>query len=102
MDLGADGLRRRYGAAVSVAANKREWEELGELDPLWAIPAGTDRRFGRWELDAFFEGGQREVDRAMAQLEALGAPAARGTVLDFGCGVGRATRALAREFEEAV
>jgi SAM-dependent methyltransferase len=52
--------------AVSVAANKRDWEELGELDPLWAIAGSAQRRFGRWQLDAFFDGGRREVDRANA------------------------------------
>lgn len=87
---------------MRVAANKREWEELGELDPLWAIAGSSQRRFGRWELDDFFAGGRREVERAMEQLDALGVPEARGAVLDFGCGVGRVTRALAQHFEHAV
>jgi SAM-dependent methyltransferase len=87
---------------VRVDANRREWEELGELDPLWAIAGGAQRRFGRWDLDAFFAGGQREADGVMRQLAELGVPAARGAVLDFGCGVGRVTRALRSHFDGAV
>jgi ubiquinone/menaquinone biosynthesis C-methylase UbiE len=87
---------------MGVAANRREWEELGELDPLWAIAGGAQRRYGRWDLDAFFASGRREVDGVMRRLEQLGVPAARDAVLDFGCGVGRATRALRAHFGEAV
>jgi SAM-dependent methyltransferase len=87
---------------MGVSANKREWDELGELDPLWAIAANPQGRFGRWELDAFFESGRAEAEILMAHLAALGAPAARGSVLDFGCGVGRVTRALATNFDTAV
>jgi SAM-dependent methyltransferase len=87
---------------VGVTANKREWEELAELDPLWAIAGGSARRFGRWDVDAFFAGGQREIDALMKQLAALGVPAGRDGVLDFGCGVGRVTRALRSHFAAAV
>jgi ubiquinone/menaquinone biosynthesis C-methylase UbiE len=87
---------------VSIGANKREWEELGELDPLWAIAGNPDRRFGRWELEEFFAGGRREIDGVMAQLDELGLPARRHAVLDFGCGVGRVTRALREHFDTAL
>jgi ubiquinone/menaquinone biosynthesis C-methylase UbiE len=38
----------------------------------------------------------------MGRLDALGVPAGRTAVLDFGCGVGRVTRALAQHFEHAL
>jgi len=88
---------------LGVAADKRDWEELGELDPFWAIAGGsTERRFGRWDVDAFFAGGRREADGLMRRLGALGVPARRDAVLDFGCGVGRVTRALAEHFGTAL
>lgn len=88
--------------SLRVDANRREWEELGELDPLWAIAGGAERRFGGWDEEAFFAGGRREADRLMRRLDALGVPASRDTVLDFGCGVGRVTRALREHFGTAV
>jgi len=87
---------------VSVAADKREWEELGELDPYWAIAGGAQRRYGRWDPDAFFASGRREIDGLMRRLAELGVPAGQGAVLDFGCGVGRVTRALSAHFGSAV
>lgn len=83
---------------MGIAADKREWEELGALDPLWAIAGSKQRRYGRWDLDAFFASGQREIDGVMRRLEELGVPAAHDAVLDFGCGVGRVTRALRAHF----
>ncbi len=87
---------------MSVAADKREWEELGELDPFWAIAGGAQRRHGRWDPDAFFASGRREVDGLTRRLAELGVPVARDAVLDFGCGVGRVTRALCAHFGSAV
>jgi ubiquinone/menaquinone biosynthesis C-methylase UbiE len=85
-----------------IAANPRELDELGALDPLWAIASNPQRRFGRWELEEFFASGRREADVLMARLDELGVPARRAAALDFGCGVGRVTRALAGHFEQAV
>jgi SAM-dependent methyltransferase len=84
--------------SLRVDANRREWEELGELDPLWAIAGGAQRRFGGWDEESFFAGGRREADRLMRRLDELGVPASRDSALDFGCGVGRVTRALREHF----
>ena len=77
---------------------RQDWEALGRLDPYWAILSYPDRRFGRWNRHEFFLTGQREVERVMATAACLGRPAAREAALDFGCGVGRLTQALASSF----
>lgn len=82
--------------------HRREWEELASVDPLWAILSDPDRRGGRWELDEFFMTGEVDVERALVVAGELGRPARRDRALDFGCGVGRVTRALAGRFGEAV
>lgn len=69
------------------------------MDPFWGVCSGPDVRFGRWDRDAFFLSGEREIDALMASLEPLGMPALRERALDFGCGVGRLTRALATRFD---
>jgi SAM-dependent methyltransferase len=83
-------------------AERREWEELAELDPLWAVLSDPERKGGRWDLDAFLATGEEEVTRTLARVAELGLPERRAHALDFGCGVGRITRALASRFDEVV
>lgn len=82
--------------------HERDWEELAEVDPLWAVLSDPSRRGGRWQLDEFLATGEADVDRVLRVAGELGRPARCGRVLDFGCGVGRVTRAFARHFDEAV
>jgi SAM-dependent methyltransferase len=83
----------------SFRRHQRDWEDLGDLDPCWAILAFPERRFGRWDLDEFFRSGEIEIARLMADIQRLGYPTRRGRALDFGCGVGRLTRALSPHFQ---
>jgi len=83
---------------VTVGTHQRDWEELASLDPLWAIRNSPGTRYGNWDVDAFFATGEDDVADAMRQLEELGLPTGTGAALDFGCGVGRASRALASRF----
>lgn len=78
------------------------WTALGERDPLWAILVEPSKRGNRWAVDEFFETGRREIDAALARVAALGLRVPTGRALDFGCGVGRLTQALAARFAEAV
>ncbi|MEX2646278.1 MAG: class I SAM-dependent methyltransferase, partial [Gaiellaceae bacterium] len=88
--------------SMSVRRHQRDWEELAEVDPLWAVLSDPARRGGRWQLDEFLATGEADAERVLRVAGGLGRPARRGRVLDFGCGVGRVTRALAAHFEEAV
>lgn len=78
---------------------KRNWNELGTVDPLWAILAAPDGKGNRWAVDDFFRTGVTEVDEHFALLERLGVVPARSAALDFGCGAGRLTQALSRRFD---
>jgi SAM-dependent methyltransferase len=82
----------------SLRRHQRDWEDLGDLDPCWAILAYPERRFGRWDLDEFFRSGEVEIGRLAADMQRLGHPVKRERALDFGCGVGRLTRALTSHF----
>lgn len=79
---------------------ERNWEAFGKADPLWAILTlpGTENR--RWDEARFFETGRQEIATAFARLDRLGFAVKRGRALDFGCGVGRLTQALADRFAE--
>lgn len=77
----------------------RDWNELASLDALWAIHSRRDKKYSRWTIEEFLQTGQVEVDSIMSHAARLGRPRVRETALDFGCGVGRLSRHLAKYFE---
>ncbi len=83
-----------------VARNKKEWEELASLDPLWSILSDPEKRFCKWEVSDFFETGIKEIEAILGKAGSLGYPERRRKVLDFGCGVGRLARGLSENFSE--
>jgi len=78
---------------------KKHWEAFSREDPLWAVLTDSSRVGGRWDIDEFLATGEHEVVGYLDELEQLGAAPARGRALDFGCGVGRLTQALAERFD---
>jgi ubiquinone/menaquinone biosynthesis C-methylase UbiE len=81
-----------------ISTTRREWEDLAKLDPLWAILTDPEKQFGRWDIKDFFASGQDEIDDLMRTCGLT--RGSNGKVLDFGCGVGRLSRALGQYFEE--
>ena len=87
---------------MKVSDQERDWNELAQLDPYWAILTSPGTRFGAWDSDAFFATGATEIDGVMHHAVELGHPQGRARALDFGCGLGRLTRPLAGHFEACV
>jgi SAM-dependent methyltransferase len=87
---------------VDLEGHKQDWEDLAELDPLWAILGAPEKRDGGWNQREFFATGEDEIGQVLLTAERLGLPVSRDQALDFGCGVGRLTRALADRFGECV
>jgi SAM-dependent methyltransferase len=87
---------------MSLARHKRDWEELATEDPLWAVLTDPARRRGGWTDEEFLQTGRDEIERVLARAAELGVPRSFGRALDFGCGAGRLTRALAGRFDESV
>jgi SAM-dependent methyltransferase len=75
------------------------WDSHAQRDPLWAILSDPEQKGGRWELDRFFQSGVDEIFLILHQLRSRGINVARLRALDFGCGVGRLSQALAAHFE---
>lgn len=93
--------KNRDSKSASSAALRRiqkDWDALGREDPLWAILTDESRRCGKWDLEEFFATGREEIQRALDHVAALGVTLKCERALDFGCGVGRLTRALAAHF----
>lgn len=78
---------------------QRVYEKLGKEDPLWAVLTLDEYRHNRWDVEEFFATGRREIGQVLGQLRELSVPLARGSALDFGCGVGRLTQALCDVFD---
>lgn len=81
---------------------RRTWDLLGDDDPLWAILSEEDKRGGGWRPEDFFEQGEIEIAHLGNACTALQLPKARRLALDFGCGVGRLSRALASRYERVI
>ena len=76
----------------------RSWDQLARTDPHWAVLTADDKAGGRWDEAAFFATGEADVAGVLERLAHLGIAVERTRALDFGCGLGRLTRALGRHF----
>lgn len=81
---------------------RRTYERWGAEDPMYAVLTRHDRAGNRWDRDAFFRHGQEEIGRVVAYLDGLGLDIRGGRALDFGCGAGRLSQALADHVETVV
>lgn len=87
---------------MQIERQAQEWNELATLDPYWAIETTPGKRFGGWDEGEFFATGTASAAEVVDRMERLGHPQQRQRALDFGCGVGRMTRAFAQHFDECV
>ncbi len=88
-----------HADGADLGAVSERWTELGRRDPMWAALTLRGKAAGGggtgWTPADFLATGRVEVDAVLARLGELGVPARRGTALDFGCGPGRLSAALA-------
>ena len=80
-------------------ALRRHWERLGRKDPYWAVLTDPEKRGGRWDVAEFFDSGAAEIQRVLDRAHRLEIVPERRRALDFGCGAGRLTQALASHFD---
>src|SRR3954468_6864411 len=83
------------GRSMSFEQVRADWTRLGAEDPLWAVLVEDGKRGGRWDVDEFLALGRADVERARGILAEQGLPTTWNRVLDFGCGAGRLSQALA-------
>ncbi len=77
---------------------KTVWEKLARRDPYWAVLTDPSKADNQWKIDEFFATGRADVDVDIAYIRSKVELPENGRVLDFGCGVGRLTQALAGHF----
>lgn len=91
--------RRRDATLAPVKATYETW---GREDPFYAVLTSKRRRGNQWDPEVFFDRGRREVDDVIDYVDGLSLRPGTARALDFGCGVGRLTFALADRFDEVV
>ena len=94
--------RRPAALAEDLAQLEAIWEGQAASDPLWAILSEPHKRGRKWTLDEFFATGETLVAEWLGRATAAGAVIHHGTAVDFGCGIGRLTQALADRFDAVV
>ena len=85
---------------MSLKKLRDNWEFFARQDPLWAIATHPGKSHGRWDSRDFFQTGKKEISGVMAYLKSIDRFPVCAKALDFGCGVGRLTQALADYFDE--
>jgi ubiquinone/menaquinone biosynthesis C-methylase UbiE len=84
---------------MNVQDMMKNWDMWGREDPMYSILADQNKANGGWNEQEFFESGEKQVDRRIRWLRDNGVVLHYGKALDFGCGLGRLTNALAKYFE---
>src|SRR5262249_22934384 len=79
----------------------RNWDAFGDADPLFGVLSDPTKFGGQWRVDDFFASGDVHVKHWLGIVREI-TPFYPGACLDFGCGVGRLTRALSESFLETV
>lgn len=80
---------------------QNKWERFAQADPLWAVCSHPEKRNRQWSREEFFASGRNEISVVLAYLAQLGVTVDwNKPALDFGCGVGRLTQAMATHFPE--
>ncbi len=78
------------------------WERFAEIDAFWAVLTRGERSVRTWDKNEFFLTGESDVRAHLEWAATLARIDTRGEALDFGCGVGRLTQALASHFSRVV
>jgi glycosyltransferase involved in cell wall biosynthesis/ubiquinone/menaquinone biosynthesis C-methylase UbiE len=79
---------------------RQSWDQFGREDPFWAVLTNPDKKGDRWSEAEFFATGRHDIQAALQRISTLGIGLNFEKALDFGCGPGRLTQALAEHFRE--
>jgi SAM-dependent methyltransferase len=85
-----------------LAGIAEKWREFGKTEPHWSVLVGEEFRSSNISknLEKFYASGEKNIDIALRAVMRAGIdPAGFKTAVDFGCGVGRLTLALAQKVD---
>jgi ubiquinone/menaquinone biosynthesis C-methylase UbiE len=77
---------------------QKDWDSIARVDALWSILFAAEKKGGKWDVDEFFQNGVKEIEWLRKRITELGIEIKYRNALDFGCGAGRLTQAMADYF----
>lgn len=83
---------------VELATIQADWDQAARENATFNILTDSQYANSGWPTETFFDHGRAEIDAALEHLAVLGVEYKTNRALDFGCGVGRLTEALAYHF----
>lgn len=78
------------------------WDTLARADAMHAILTHDTKKDRQWNEVEFFKTGLVEIHDVLSELQRLQVSVQHKKALDFGCGIGRLSRALANHFDQVV
>jgi SAM-dependent methyltransferase len=84
---------------VDLQKLQKQWDAWGKQDPMYVILVDENKKGGKWDREEFFRTGRHEIEHLLETVRSLEIPLRFGRALDFGCGLGRLSQALAPRFE---
>jgi SAM-dependent methyltransferase len=88
---------------MGISKTNKNWEGLAKRDPLWAICTNPEKKRHKWSAEEFFKTGEDEIAFIFEYLQKKDIRLDDYQCsLDFGCGVGRLSRALAARFKHVI
>jgi SAM-dependent methyltransferase len=99
VDAGLSVARTMRVEGIALTRLGHQWNTLGLRDPLGAVLTKPSTA-SAWDVEEFFATGRSDVDRLMRDVAGRAPGLSTRRALDFGCGVGRLTQALANHFAE--
>jgi 2-polyprenyl-3-methyl-5-hydroxy-6-metoxy-1,4-benzoquinol methylase len=84
---------------TDLAEIRKGWDHAASQNATFNILTNPDFKESGWPLEEFFAHGRTEIDTVIARLDELDLrDERRERAMDFGCGVGRLTQALAKHY----
>lgn len=77
---------------------RARWDELARRDAMWAVLTEPGKENGAWNEQEFYKTGEADFGHVLAVLKRYDVDITCEKALDFGCGLGRLTAALATQF----
>jgi SAM-dependent methyltransferase len=74
---------------------------MARVDPYWGVLTHPEGKHGAWSRADFLASGEEQIERSLAVARSVALPQRWDAALDFGCGLGRLTRALSTRFATA-
>ena len=74
-------------------------EKLANVDPYWSILVDSSKIDNKWDPDQFYATGSTQIRKVLDFLRENEIKFRKVNALDYGCGAGRLSEALAKFFD---